>query len=741
MQDTADGSQKAKPQTAASKPLQQFGYSFFRGTRGFAPLTDVPVGSDYVLGTGDRINLSIWGSHEASLELEVNQNGDLVIPRIGTVRVAGVSYGQLPTVLNGQIGQYLKDFQLSVTMGRLRMVKVYVVGQVTAPGDYDVAGLSTVLNALTAAGGPTKNGSLRTVSIKRNGRVLETVDLYDFFLKGDKSKDIRLLPGDTIYVPSIGPVAGVGGNVRRPAIYELKHEKTLAELLTLADGLIPTGYLQRVQISRVDAHDKKTVTDINLDPTASGKALESVTTAVKIKDLDVVRIFPIDSTLRGYARLEGYVLRPGDYALKPGMRVVDLLPQDNLLPEYYGEAGQVIRMIPPNYDPEVLYFNLKQALGGDLQQNLELHEFDTVRIFSRWDMEEMPQVRISGEIQKPGVYRLFNGMRVRDLLVFAGNMKLTAFTRNAEITRTDYSGTAVKSYPITIDLAKALTGDPQHNILLEKFDELYIRKIPNWSEETERYVTLKGEFLFPGVYPVFRGERLSSVIRRAGGYTERAYLRGARLTRLSVQQQQQKRMDEALLKAERDLGQKQGALAAKAASKEELESTKATLEALSKSIEQMRNLKAEGRIVIRLLPLQQFEASTFNLILEGGETLEVPQRPDVVHVLGHVYNQTSFVHQSDLVDVNSYLAMAGGPTSDADTSEMYVVRSDGSVFSKKQTSFWSLSGFGSSLFLPGDTLVVPQKLEQTAWLRDLKDITQILANVALSAGSVYLWFK
>ncbi len=742
MQDHADGSQKAKPQASRIAPLQQFGYTFFRaGAREFAPLTDIPVGTDYILGSGDRIHLTIWGSLETSLELEINQNGDVVIPKVGTVRLAGVSYGQLPTLLKAQLGQYLKDFQISVTMGRLRLVKVYVVGQVRSPGDYTISGLSTVLNALSAAGGPTKNGTLRSVVVKRNGVVVETVDLYDFFLKGNKSKDIRLQPGDTIYVPSIGPVAGIGGNVRRPAIYELKHEKNLKDLLALADGLIPTGYLQRVQISRVDAHDKVTVSDINLDPKASGKALDAITQSVMIKDLDQVKVFPIDGTLRGYTRLEGYVLRPGDYALQPGMRVADLLGQDNLLPEYYGEAGQLLRLVAPDFHPEVKYFNVKQAMANDPAQNIELQEFDTIRIFSRWEMEEMPQVRVSGEVQKPGTYRLFNGMRVRDLLVFAGNLKLTAFIRNAEITRTDYSGTAVKSYPLQIDLGKALAGDPQHNIVLEKFDELYIRKIPNWSEETERYVTLQGEFLFPGTYPVYRGERLSSVIKRAGGFTERAYLRAARLTRPSVQRQQQQRMDEALQRAEKDLAQKQASVSATSLSKEELESTKATLEGLTRSLEKLRGMRAEGRVVIKLTPLPLFEQSSFDLVLEGGEVLAVPQEPGVVHILGNVYNQTSFVYQPDDSDLDVYLEKAGGPTSEADSSEMYVIKADGSVVSKKQFPLFSFNRFSGTALLPGDTLVVPQKIERTAWLRDLKDITQILANVALSAGSVYLWFK
>ena len=740
--DTPDGSQMAKSQPTKLQPVQQFGYDFFKAdARGFAPITDVPVGGEYILGTGDRINLIIWGSVDATFELEINQNGDVVIPKVGKVHLSGVPYGQLKAVLKSQIGQYLKDFQLSVTMGRLRLVKVFVVGQVKNPGDYSIPGMSTVLNGLIAAGGPTKNGSLRTIQVKRDGNVIERIDLYNFFLRGDKSKDIRLMPGDTIYVPSIGPVAGIAGTVRRPGIYELKGESSLSDLLALSDGLVPTGYLQRIQISRVDAHDKKTVTDISLDPKKNGKDIQAITAAVTIKDLDLVKIFPISSTLRGYVRLDGYVLRPGDYATQQGMKVSTLLEKDNVLPEYYPDAAQLVRMSPPEYRPEVVYVNIKKALSHDAAHDIELREFDTLKVFSRWEMEEMPQVRISGEVQKPGTYRMLDGMRVRDLLVFAGNVKQTAYMPSAELSRTVLNGQSITSYPITINLTKALSGDPQNNIVLTKFDELHVRLIPNWSSEMDRYITLKGEVLFPGTYPVYRGEKLSSVIKRAGGYTRLAYLPAAKFTRRSVQEQQQKRLDEAVLRAEKDLTQKQAAIASTAASKEELESTKATVEALSKSLEQMKRLKAEGRVVLKLDDGAAFENGNYDLPLEGGETLDIPQKPAVVHVLGNVYNQTSFVYLKDSSSAGTYLAKAGGPTADAETSEMYVVRADGTVDSTQNRPFWHLGGFSSVEVGPGDTIVVPQKIERTAWMRDLKDMTQILANVALTAGSVYVWFK
>ncbi|MFH1027327.1 MAG: SLBB domain-containing protein, partial [Pseudomonadota bacterium] len=250
MLDSGSGADKSSPQEFKVKTLKQFGYSFFRpDMQGFSALTDIPVGPDYQLGAGDRIVMTVWGSLEGSYELEVNRSGELVLPKVGSVKVAGTTFGQLPKLLTGHLAKVFRDFNLNVTMGKLRMIKVYVVGEVKAPGDYSISSLSTLINALSAAGGPTTNGSLRLISIVRDGKQVDEVDLYSFFLKGDKSRDIRLQPGDTIFVPPVGPVAGIAGNVRRPAIYELKEEKNLKELLELANGIVPTGYLQRMQIS------------------------------------------------------------------------------------------------------------------------------------------------------------------------------------------------------------------------------------------------------------------------------------------------------------------------------------------------------------------------------------------------------------------------------------------------------------------------------------------------------------
>ncbi|WP_224957522.1 SLBB domain-containing protein [Geomonas subterranea] len=723
---------KTRPQPYGWDQLTQFGYSFFkRGKDTFAAQTDVPVGPDYLVGPGDRLIVTLWGSINGTYKLEVNRSGEIVLPKVGAVKVAGVSFGELPALLKGSVARIYKDFQLNVNLDKLRLIKVYVVGEVASPGDYNVSSLSTVISALSAAGGPTKNGSLRSIQINRNGKVVETVDLYDFFLKGDKAKDIRLQPGDTILVPVVSRVAGIVGNVRRPGIYELKGESTLKDLFALGGGANPTGYLQRVQLYRVEAHDKKVVKDFNLD--LSGPAAEQQTSTVKLQDMDLVNVLPIDSVLRGYVRLEGHVLRPGDYALKQGMKVGSLLQGDNLLPQYHAGAGQIIRLYPPDMHPEIVYFDVAGALKGDPAQDVELKEFDRVKVFSREQMEETPVVKVSGEVQKPGQIRYLENMTVRDLLMQAGNVKLSAYLGSAEITRIKRNGSSVTSYSISVNLEQALKGG-EANIKLEPFDELTVRRIPNWAEATERYVTLKGEVMFPGTYPIYKGERLSSVIARAGGFTDLAYMKGVRFTRENVRKLQQQRMDEALDKAQDQVIKLQSNVSQTAASAEEVASSKTTLDNLMRSIEMLKAKKAEGRVLMEITSVRDLKGSMYDLELQGGDQLTVPSDPGGINVIGDVYNQSTVVTQRGR-DVEWYLQQVGGPTGDADRDSVYVVKVDGSVISQANSSkFMFYNSFWGKTLDSGDTVIVPRQYEKTAWLRNMKDIATIIGNIAVMAG-------
>lgn len=724
---------------SSPRTLSQFGYNYFQNLS-LLPQIDIQVSPDYLVGPGDSIVVTVWGSIEGSYDLVVNNGGEVGLPKVGPVRVAGLPFGKLAEVFRVHLAKVFRDFDLAVNMGKLRTNKISVIGEVTAPGDYTVSSLATVLNALAAAGGPTKNGSLRSITVRRSGKGEETIDLYDFFLTGDKRKDVRLSSGDTIFVPVIGRIAAVAGKVKRPAIYELKNETTLKELIGLAEGITATGYLQRVQISRVVPNQKKQVIDLNLDPGQTGKSFDELAAAIPVQDMDIVKVFPINRLLRNHFRLEGHLERPGFYALKPGIRISSVLNHQLLLPEY-APTIEVTRLSPPNLEPHKILLDLEKALAGVPEQDIEIKEFDTIRLFSKWKLQERIRVRVSGEVQSPGEFPLLKGMTVRDLLLQAGNPNASAYLKDAEISRLSIHGEKAQLQPIVINLEEALKGNAEHNIVLHPFDELTVRRIPNWAEAKDRYVTLAGEFVFPGAYPIYKGERLSSVISRAGGFTDKAYPKGAKFTRELVRKLQQERMDEALERAQSVIISKKSATLSASASKEELDATKASLDALERSIAVLKTKKAEGRLIITLANADKLAGSPSDVELAGGDVLHVPPDPNSVNVLGNVYNPTTAIFDP-LRNVRYYLDKVGGPTGEGDTDEMYLVKADGRVYSMNQaSSFLFYNSFLSSTVDSGDTIVVPQKFEKTAWLRDIKDITTIISQIALSAGTVFLGLR
>ena len=731
------------------RELRQFGYDFFKNSAQLAWSADMlPVGSDYVIGPGDTLNVNVWGTFNARLELTVDRNGEIMIPKVGIVKVWGLTPEQARDTVNKSIGRFFKNYEFSLTLGRLRSIQVFVVGEVEAPGSYPVSSLATVVNALSAAGGPARNGSLRNIKVSRGGQTPLEVDLYDMFLSGDRSKDVRLQNGDTIFVPVIGPVAAVAGEVRRPAIYEIKGSATLPEVLKMAGGVTASGYTGRIQVERLDNNSARVV----LDYAPKDGSLDAALGTIQIMDRDMIKVFPVQEATRQIVSLKGNVVRPGENQYRKGMRLTDLIPGfQDLLPESYLESVEITRLAPPDFHRELLTANLRRALAGSLPDNILLQEQDTVKVFSRWEMEEKPQVSVNGAVVNPGTYNYYPGMTVRDLITAAGSPKRNAYLETGELSRIVIVGDKANPLRLSLDLAKALAGDPQQNLPLQSDDVLIVRSVTDWFDASDKFIKLKGEVRFPGVYSVARGEKLSSVITRAGGYTERAYLRGARFLRRSVRETQQKRMDEIVVRTEKEILQKQASLASLAASREELEATKTSLEGLMKSVEKMKTMKAEGRVVIRLGTIEELQKSSFDVVVEGGDELDIPARPSVVHVMGQVFNPISFVHQPESADVGTYLKKAGGPTNDAETSEMYVIKSDGTVFSRQQSSFglhwsdddrhWTFGSFTASALEPGDTLVVPQKIERMAWMREIKDITQILANVALTAGTILIGLR
>jgi len=726
-----------------SREIKQFGYDFFLSKIStFAPVADVPVGPDYIIGPGDAFTITLWGRIEASLPVEVDRNGEISLPKVGVLKVWGLTFSQLQKFLFEQISRYYKDFQMNVTMGRLRTIKVFVVGEAQYPGNYDLSSLSTIYHALIAAGGPSKRGSMRSIQLLRNGKVIETIDLYDFFLRGDRSRDVRLQSGDTIFVPVIGPTVGASGNVKRPAIYELKEPIALKEFIEMAGGVTFQGYLQRVQLERVEAHQKKVVVDFDISPEGQASIPHLATI---LQDGDFVKIFPIYHRAENIVFLEGHVKRPGSFELKPEMKLSDILPSfEVLLPEPYLEHAEIHRLLTPEGRPQIISFNLGRLLQGDQQQNLSLANQDRVIIYARSSLKELPQVSISGEVQAPGKYRLVEEMRVRDLIYQAGNLKRSAYLQEAEITRLIKTEKEVTSKLLNINLNEVLRENPEYNILLQEDDHLFVRQIPKWY--VDKTVSITGEVKFPGVYTFSKGERLSSVLERAGGFTPEAYLPGAFFSRESVRKTQQKRIQEFIEEQEQEIIKETARAAEAALSKEEAEQRQRALTQRRELIARLKAAAATGRVVIKLMPLEKFKGTEHDLELEENDSLYIPMTPFTVMVMGRVYNPTAILYAKDKA-LEYYLNKVGGPAENADEKRIHLVKADGTVFSRTQARFWDFrwdpeshrwasAGFMATRMDPGDTILVPEKYERIYWTREIRDWTQIIFQIAVAAGVI-----
>jgi protein involved in polysaccharide export with SLBB domain len=726
--------------------LQQFGYSVFRQkVSSFAPILNVPVGPDYVIGPGDTFTVTIWGRTDARYMLTVDRNGQIVLPEVGVLTVRGMKFGALDSYLHSEMSRKITDFKLSVAMDRLRTIQVFVVGEAATPGTYAVSSLSTVITALYAAGGPTKDGSLRKVRLMRSGGDANEIDLYNFLTAGDRRTDARLQDGDTILIPLIGPVVAVAGNVKRPAIYEMTRPMSLREVLDMAGGATFAGWLQRIQVERVENHQRRIVADFDLSEKANQDDQGRVMNMV-VQDGDLVKVRSVDDRRGNVVKLEGHVVRPGQYEWRPGMKLRDILtsydvvqPQPNLL------DGAIMRLVPPDLHLMVIPFHLGKLMAGDEAENIELAQYDKVRVF-KWDERHVESVRISGMVYDPNEYRLTPDMRVSDLVEQAGGLRKNAYLNRAEITRTHIAQGGMTTEQIDIDLGRAMEGDPQQNVALQDYDYLVVRPIPEL--KFDQTVTIEGEVRFPGTYPITRDETLSSLLARAGGYTNDAYLKGAVFTRQSAKEVQRRRLQQMVSQIEESMltsaEQKIGA----AADAETIKSQQAALETRKALVAKLSATEITGRVVVKMASLEELRGSSNDIKMEDKDTLTIPQTPGVVYVVGEVFNQTSLLYEEGAT-VNYYLRKVGGMTNDADTKQVSVVKADGSVISRqqdnvgqavtwdKQANQWVFGGFMGLPLDPGDTIVVPKKIDKFFWLQTTKDITQIMMQVAVTVGIAF----
>jgi polysaccharide export outer membrane protein len=516
---------------AWQRPNERFGLDVFRNSDNDPDMIpiDLPVGPDYVVGPGDSLSISLWGSVSQRMVRTVDRTGRVSLPESGPVLVSGKTLGEIQTSVQQVLrGQY-RDVSADVSVSRLRTVRVYVVGEVVSPGAYDVSSMSTPLNALFAAEGITPRGSLRQLKHYRGKELVQEVDAYDLLLRGIRSDIQPLQSGDTLLVPPLGPEVTIDGMVRRPATYELLNETTLAQALELAGGILPTAALRHIEVQRVEAHQKRKMLSLDIKTMEGDQDVNQQLASFKIKSGDQIHIFPIAGYNEDAIFLQGHVLRPGRYSYKDGMKITDLVSSyQDLLPEPAPHYAEIIRINAPDFRPSLESFDLSAALADPASAPV-LKPLDTVRIFSRFDFEAPPDVWVGGEVRSPGEYRTSGQAHLRDAIYLAGGATPDAALDSAQLFRAQSDGTLKI---LSINLRSALDGNPVDNILLESRDRILVHRSSARVEPATVYI--KGEVAKPGRYPLTTNMRVEDLVRVSGGLKRSADPEAADLTRFAA---------------------------------------------------------------------------------------------------------------------------------------------------------------------------------------------------------------
>ena len=737
--------------------VKQFGYSFFyQPPASFLPVQAVPVGPDYVIGPGDSIRIILWGSVQGEYNLTVNRNGQVDIPKVGVVHVSSMTFKQLREVIDREFSRQYTNFQMNVTLDNLRTIQVYVVGQARFPGSYAVSSLSTLVSALFAAGGPGKSGSLRDIQVRRGGKVITHFDMYDFLLRGDKKRDIRLQSEDVIFIPPIGPMVAIGtpktdkeigAALKTLARLQLQNEDPQQGYSLGArapevswkkqeDLRIMGPYTEEVKPGRI-----KTPADNWLDQETIEKEAE-FEKRYGISLTEAVTKLAISKGLD----LGGPVKVQGIYELKNENNLSELLALAGGLGDTAFKGRVQVLRVQGRQSMVLLDEDLEKVISQ--RKSFRLVDGDLVEIFGVPEQVEN-KVVIAGAVKNPGEFGFQDNMRVKDLIGYAGGILQQADKSEAEITRVTITPQGPETTRIYIRLFGALNNLPRDNVVLKPNDYLFIRTVPDW--DIYKTVQIAGEVKSPGTYSIKKGEMLSSVLARAGGFTDKAYLLGAVLIRESTRVLQKQQLHAAINRLEARVLVTAGEKAGKALDAEETKSIEAASRQQQMLITALRKVEPLGRVVIQLEDPERLRGTPNDITLQEGDRLIVPQAQSTVNVVGAVFAPTALVY-TPYRTVKEYLTMAGGTTEIADDKEIYVIKVNGAAVSRKGFSWlkasWDGSKYGyhpggiSSLTLdPGDTIVVPEKLERIAWLKNIKDIATILGNIALMAGVAFVALK
>lgn len=799
--------ERFKPEDKSVKP---FGYELFAGEpTTFMPNESAPVPDTYLVGRGDQLLINFYGKESESFEVIVDREGRINIPDLSPVQVAGLTFAEVKELIKVKVEQEVIGVKAFVSLGKLRSIRILVLGEAYKPGSYSVSSLTTVSHALFVSGGVSDIASLRNIQVKRGGKLVANFDLYDLLIRGDSSNDIILKPGDVVFIPSVGEQVTVDGLVKRPAVFELKKGETAEHLLKMAGGIKPNAYAKSVVVERFNNQHKEV-----LSVDFSKKQINYIP-----QDGDRIHFSAIGEQYQTSISLIGAAVRPGNYQWYKGKRISDILGsvRGDLLPQADLDYALVVRETNVNGDIEIHQFDLAKAITKNTENNLQLSPNDKIIVFSRFEektledialanlaltkeqqdqqrkaelwheyqqkefekyvgviteesepeeenpnlsmaqmlekklkeqeedaksfalfsrhnllkpviakleqqagvMQAMQIVEITGSVMYPGIYPLMEGGEVKDLITAAGGLLESAYTQQAEVTRIATNDVSNIEH-IKFDLKSAMQGKTASNISLQSKDSVNIFAIPNWQENLK--VELKGELKFPGTYTIRRGETLSNLLERAGGFSDFAATNAAVFTRKSIKEQEQQQLSRLSTELRRDIASK--------SFQSSVSSNTLTYDEMNKLLKDLANVDAVGRLVIDLPLIVNNEQ---NLVLQDGDVLYVPSERDSISVIGEVNYSTSHLYKAG-VSVDEYIDLSGGLKERAADDRIYIIKANGSVKIPNTGNWFAVNN--SNQLEPGDTIVVPLDAGHMDKLTLWSTATQILYQLGVAVAAI-----
>lgn len=797
--------------------IPRFGYDFFSNnpSAGMGG-GNTPALPEYILSPGDEIQVYTWGRENQNQTVIIDNEGMFRYPRLQPMRLAGMKFASAQQLLTSEI-EKISGVKASVGLGKLKSIRIFVLGEAVNPGSYVVSAGATVTSALFQSKGIREIGSLRAIELKRGGKLIATLDLYEMLLKGNSRADQQLLTGDVIFVPVAPIQVAITGMVKREGIYEVKRGTKVLEALELAGGLRSNAFKGRVRLDRIENHKRKVALDVGMEKMAGNSN-------ATLQDGDILNVEEVLAREYDVVYLEGNVNRPGRYEFKKGMNIRDLIPSvRDLKSETYFNYGHIKRSTEDDQGSLLLPFSLKEVFEQNVA--VPLAPRDTVIIYNRFDIMDQPEVKISGTIRKPGRYSYVDKMRVSDLIIAGGGLTVDAYLPEAHLIRalriqesdslfsnlikinlanlidnpaddnnvelkpsdsliifprsnfvlpkwvsvngavkmegsfeltqnmgvpeliTQANGVTKTTYKLRIEVVRRVIKEDSvvrreiHQLNLKdilegrtKFelqdgDAVYIRDVVD--NNGSMVVSLGGEFNFPGRYEVAKGEKLSSVIRRAGGFTDDAYLNGAVFIREKVKQQQLRTIDD----LDRRLDAALKNMLNQTTNDKDRANIQTTIDQRKEMLEESRNAPFLGRVVVKLDNKFDFAEGDEDIRMENGDSLSIGSYPNIVSIMGEVYSPTSVVYGRKNNTVSECVNRAGGINEYGDEGNIYYMKPDGSVLTPRNTAFFGWKGVEA-----GGVIVVPPKGPKKDYLDQLTKVTQIIYQIAIAVGVVNTLF-